>query len=92
MAVAFTAYSGVTRRPALSARLCCHDASCLPPPRTLDPSSPSHSPFATLSILLSFQDPLCRRREPPTSNHSDLPGGLASHRGHHFADRALTRD
>lgn len=45
--MAFTAYSGVTRRPALSARLCCHIASHLLPPHTLDPFSPFHSPFTS---------------------------------------------
>lgn len=92
--MAFTAYSGVTRRPALSARLCCHNASHLLPPHTLDPFSPFHSPFTTLSLLLSFQDLLCHcscYREPPTSNHSVLPGGLVLHKGHLFTNRALTR-
>lgn len=94
MVMAVTAYSGVTRRPALSARLCCHNASHLLPPHTLDPFSPFHSPFTTLSLFLSFQDPLCHRsccREPPTSNHSGLPGGLVLNRGRLYADRALTR-
>lgn len=41
----FPEYSGVTRRPAVSARLCCHSASRLPPSTPLS--------LAVLSILLS---------------------------------------
>lgn len=45
MVMAFAAYSGVTRRPALSARLRCHSVSHLLPPHTLG---------SLLTLSLSF--------------------------------------
>lgn len=44
----FPAYSGVNGRPAVSARLCCHNASRLPLP---DIPSPSLRPFSATSPL-----------------------------------------
>lgn len=62
--MAFPAYSGVTRRPVVSARLCCHNAFRLPPPHTLlifpyPLFAPQHPPLP-LSRILPVTAPLKR--------------------------------
>lgn len=59
----FPAYSGVNGRPAVSARLCCHNASRLPLP---DIPPPSLTILSNLpSVYLQF---CCRKKTTPTSD------------------------
>lgn len=82
---AFAAYSGVTRRPALSARLCCRYASRLPPPRAHARPPPSSSP-PPRPPLTTPSGLRCFSRKPASHGSrrraTVLPGGLASDKGH----------
>lgn len=94
MATASTAYSGVTRRPALSARLCCHDASRLPPPHTRSlltlPLSFHHSASFSVSRILHVTAHATENHPPPITQTCQEVSSCR--KGHHFAERALTRD